>query len=226
MIRAAIVVAAVFAAGQSSETFVAALNRALARDDRQAVARMIRFPIEVTIGGVRVSLRHEAAFVEAFDAIFTPDLRALISDGAAIRDGYIQVESVGGVPRITRFASIPASAAVGVPSSARGARASPRRLTFVQHVGQVSGALAPGASDSYVIFAERNTLVTARIDGVRGRDVLLSVLDRKGRPVDARAAGVRAWTGRVPASADYRIEVVRSTGGGGSAAYLLFVRQQ
>jgi hypothetical protein len=50
-----------------------------------------------------------------------------------------------------------------------------------------------------------------RIDRVPGRAIVARIVDQKRRAaVDARAgAGARIWTGQMPASGEYRIEVER-----------------
>jgi hypothetical protein len=222
-----VIVAAVVVAQASPDRFVVDLQRAVARGDRQAVAEMVQYPITVTISGVRVSLRDPSGLVDAFDSVFTAELKNAIREGSAIREGLIGVTRVNGVPKITQIAAI-GRMREGARSRPSAARPVPRRVTFVQGVGQLSGTLGPGESESFAVFTEKNALLTIRIDGVRGREVVLRVFDaRTGKPPDARAAtAARAWTGRVPVSADYRIEVINPADHGTGIPYVLFVRRQ
>jgi hypothetical protein len=100
------------------------------------------------------------------------------------------------------------------PGTAAARPSAPMRLTFRagQRSVQWSDHIGARETDAYVLFIARAQLVEVRLDRVRGRDVVLRVLDhRTGRPVDAAAgAGARTWTGRMPAAADYRIEVART----------------
>src|SRR3954466_4534942 len=142
-------VATVFAtalllAATSAEALLAELQRAIARDDRQAVAALIRYPITVATMGVRIPIRDAAALVQSYEAVFTPELKAAIADRSAVRSGLIQIVPVEGVfkvselrPPVTGRAAPAASAATAKP------QAGPRRLTFaaVQQIAQFSGTV-------------------------------------------------------------------------------------
>lgn len=211
---------ALLVAGQASGDVAAALQQAIARDDRGAVSALIRYPIVVTSGDVRIPIADAAALAQSYDAVFTPELKAAIRDGSAVRDGLVRVATVGGAQKIAGITLPPAR-----PSRASG----PARIVpgTQQRPAQRSGSLAPGGSDQYVVYVEKGRLLDARIERVRGREVVLRVLDAKtDRPVDARAgAGNRVWTGRVPESTDYRIEVTRQPHAGGEVLpYVLAVR--
>jgi hypothetical protein len=54
------------------------------------------------------------------------------------------------------------------------------------------------------------------VDRVRGRDIVARVFDAATKTsVDARGqAGARVWTGRVPATGDYLIDVLRTAPAG------------
>ena len=55
---------ALAAQAQSLPQFVAALQRAVARNDRGAVANMVRYPIEVNAGAVQIPISDAATFVK------------------------------------------------------------------------------------------------------------------------------------------------------------------
>src|SRR5687768_1810515 len=61
------------------EPFLRELQRAVAADNRQAVAALVEYPITVFIGGVRVPMRDAAALTEHYDQIFTPELKRIIA---------------------------------------------------------------------------------------------------------------------------------------------------
>jgi hypothetical protein len=218
-------------AGTAGDALLTELQRAISRDDRQAVAALIQYPITVATAGLRIPIRDAAALVESYDAVFTPELKAAIRDGSAIRGGLIQVTSVQGVAKITGIAAPSGSQPAGdAAPSPRPAPRGPRRVTFgIVEVAQLSGSLSAGRSEAFVVSVEKGRLLEARIDGIRGNDVVLKIRDAKtGKPLDAKAAaGARTWIGRVPESADYRIDVTRVAQQGGELLpYVLVVRRR
>jgi hypothetical protein len=224
----ALLTTAILLAAPTADALLAELQRAVARDDRPAVAAMIRYPITIAASGMRIPITDSAALVRSYDAVFTPEIKAAIRDGSAIRDKLIQVTSVGGEFKISNVAFRAGSTSGG---TTRPAASAPRRLTFgtAPQLAQGTGALAPGGSDAFVAYVEKGKLLEARIDRVRDRDVVLRVLDAKtGKPVDEKAAtGARTWIGRVPESGDYRIDVTRpAQTGGPSLPFLLVVRKR
>ena len=216
--------------------FLRQLQRAVARDDRQAVAERIQYPLIVFAGGVRIPIADAAALVQTYDVVFSPALKAVLAQASLLTRGrtapkypvtvaagvvfigdVIHIQLVGGALKVTRISApleAPSAAVTDLPSvQSRGAGNSrePRRLTLQVGQTRLSGALAPGARDAYVVSAMKNQLLEVRIDGVSGRDIVARIVNTKSRaPLDARARdGVRTWSGRVPEEADYRIDVVR-----------------
>jgi hypothetical protein len=78
-------------------------------------------------------------------------------------------------------------------------------------MAQAIGTLAAGEARSYVVWGGQGQMLDVRVDGVRGREIIVRVVNaRTGTPVDARAGeGVRRWAGRLSAAADYRIDLTR-----------------
>jgi hypothetical protein len=212
-----------------AESFLGQLQRAVDHRDRRAVAAMIRYPITVLVQGWRVPVRDAAALVTSYDLFFTPEMRCLIvqsglprageapptnpirlaTDGMSIGDGRIWAQRRGDTFQITRLI-IPPSAQTRFVAQA------PRRVVFSgsapgQRPAQFSGVLAGDAVESFVVSATKGQLLQASINGFRGSDATVRVFDQKtGGPIEARTPdGVRTWRGVVPASADYRIDVVR-----------------
>jgi len=222
---------------ETPERFVAELRRALAADDRQAVASLVQFPANVWAGGFRLPMPDAQALLAQYDAIFTSGMKTILASGVVERrapdvltlgGGAIEAAQVDGRLRITRISVLTAprevdgataSSAAGAPTSAGagGAGAATRqtrRLTFRagQRSAQWADTVGARETDSYVVFIAQGQMLDVRLDRVRGRDVVVTVADAKtGKPIDAKAgAGVRTWTGRVPAAADYRIDVSRT----------------
>jgi hypothetical protein len=194
--------------------FVAGLRRAVAANDRRAVAGMVRYPIEVSAGGLQIPVPDAATFVQLYDSAFGPAVRQAVMGARVATDarapltlgGSLTISETAGGFRITGIKVLtgPQSKPPGEPIE--------RHLTFrVGQPTQVSGTLEPGGTDRYVFYAVRGAYVEARLSGVPGKTVLMRLLDAKtSTPVDARAnAGTRVWTGRVSADGSYRIEVVR-----------------
>jgi hypothetical protein len=202
--------------GTSLPQFVAALQQAVARNDRPAVAAMVRYPLTVTAGGLQIPVADAKTFVSVYDTVMNSAVRQVITRGRVpaghpAGDGItfenaVTIAPAGGGFRITGL-SVPAA-----PRSTSPGEPIERQLTFrVGQPTQVSGTLAPGGRDRFVFYAVRGALVDARLSGIPGRSVLLRVVEAgSGKAVDARAdAGSRVWTGRVSADGSYRIEVVR-----------------
>ena len=221
MVIARIAAAVLVVAGQPGGDLLSDLQQAVARDDREAVAALIRYPIVVTAGEVRIPIANAAALVDGYDAVFTPELKEAIRSGTAVRDRLIRVSDGPGAARI---------AAITLPA-ARAASGDPARVVpgSTARPAQLSGALEPGGTDVYVAYVDKGRLLDVRILRVRGRDVVLRVLHGKtGAPVGSQpAAGSRVWIGRVPESADYAIEVRRTARGADAALpYVLVVTRR
>lgn len=256
--RAIAIVLATSAASHATQTapldrqavvqFVRDLHDRIGRDDRQAVAARVRYPLTVLAGGVRIPIADAAAFVTSYEIVLTPALKALVANAASgrssprgaltttaefatIGDDAVRIERVDGALKITRI-TVPLGAAAAPAPADRGERApvrTPQRLYL--GVGQLrrAGALAAGARDTYVISAAKNQFLDVRITGVAGRAIVARLTNiRTGTPVDARAQeGVRTWAGRLPDEGDYRIDVVRlDAGGGPRLSYVLTVVKQ
>lgn len=216
-------------AGQSMAQFVAALQQAVSRNDKRAVAGMVRYPLEVRAGSLQIPVSDANAFAKLYESLITPGMKSVIararvpaageksvnattgSGGAMTFEGALTIAPAGGGFRITQL-TVPAS-----PQSSSPGVAVARQLTFrVGTPTQVSGTLTPGGKDIYEFHGEQGVFIDARLSGIPGRSVLLRIVDNKsGKPVDARAdTGTRVWTGRLTAASQYRIEVVRQPDSG------------
>jgi hypothetical protein len=205
------------------DAFYLELERALARNDRRAVASLMVYPLNVTAAGVRLPISDEASLLKHYDAIFTPAFTAAVAN-PTLRDRVVTVMAVQGATKVIeiRVPVVPLSDDSSQPqASARGAsrggapRAAarqPERIVFRTGggTGQFAGMLRPAATDSYVFGAVKGQFLEVRVERVRARDIVARVLDAKSVALDPRAAeGARVWTGRVPADGDYRIDIVR-----------------
>jgi hypothetical protein len=205
---------------RSAERFLAALQAASDRNDRAAIAAMVQYPIRVLVSGWIVPVVDRATFIKSFDAFFTEEIKDLIAMAAtthrAVNPG--DVISLGnGALRAMRLNDRFRIIGIAVPLPSRKVRGARRATTVVSfRTGEsraaFTGTLAAGEHERYVVRASRNELLDVRVDGVRGREIVARVFDAAtGTAIDARAhEGTRVWTGRIPASGDYLIDVVRT----------------
>jgi len=221
---------ALLAGATSADALLKELERAIGRDDRQAVVALVQYPMTVDVAAVRIPIRDATALLQTFDAVFTPELKDAIRDRSAIRDGLIEVASAQGLVKITGISVPNPSRAAGGATLRGPTPRGPRRVVFTTvEVAQLSGSLPPGRSDAFVVRVEKGRVLEARIDGISGRDIVLKVAEAITRtPLDGKAAaGARLWVGRVPETADYRIEVTRLAKHGGELLpYILVVRRR
>jgi hypothetical protein len=65
------------------ETFFASLEQAVASDNRRKVASLIAYPLTVDVAGEPLTIRDEADFVRAYDAVVTNAVKQAIADADA-----------------------------------------------------------------------------------------------------------------------------------------------
>jgi hypothetical protein len=207
------------------ETFLGRLQSSIEGRDRRAVAAMVEYPITVLVSGLQVPIRDAATMVKTYDAVFTPDMENLIaqsgvprsgqpppayavkttSDGMTI-GGFLWIQRVGSSFKITRITVPPAS-------SIRTVRHDLTRVSFPNGItSQLSGILARRDEvRSYLVRGQQGQALQVTITGFRGRDAVLRVLDAQKHVVVASTrSNDRLWSGALPATADYRIDVVRT----------------
>ena len=102
---------AVTAAGQgaildprSVAIFVRELQQAVARDDRGVVSALVRYPLTVFAGGVRIPISDAASLRQNYDVVFSPALKALIAQAAV--SGRASSGSIASVNIAADFATI------------------------------------------------------------------------------------------------------------------------
>ena len=60
--------------------FLTALQKAVADEDKKAVAGMVSYPFKTKVGGEDKTFEKEAALVKAYDEVFTPKIQLAIRD--------------------------------------------------------------------------------------------------------------------------------------------------
>jgi hypothetical protein len=204
---------------QRAASFVTALSQAMARQDRAAVADMVRIPLSATAGGIGIPVGSRAELLKIYDGLFTAELRCLVDEAAAkgaaalrvdsggvtIGSGNIHASDVGGAFKITSI-NVPAATGVAAPPNP-----APRRVTIRRGDVQYSGRLYGDGVDTYVISARKGDVVQARIEKFPGRSAAVRVVEQKtGKAIEQPGSPApRLWTGTIQQPGDYRIEVVR-----------------
>jgi len=205
------------------DAFLLELQRAIAADERDAVAAMMRYPITMSIGGLRVPFGDTASVLDRYDDIFNPPLRDAIARASAATylGAGIVIEPAGGrlritsivVPHFTDGHNASTAAPVDASRSAAARKQEPRRVAI--RVGprptQVPGLLARGATDSIILFLPKGKLAAIRLERVpAGAAVVRVVHATTGAPLSARVStDGRFVSGRPAEDGDYRVDVQR-----------------
>lgn len=207
-------------------TFLSELRQAVDHHHRRRVAAMFQYPVTVFTSGLRIPVRDPESLIQMYDLFFTPEVRCLIDQSGFARSGdtlpkyLIQTAgdgmSLGGALWVQRSGAQFKIVRMNLPASSapsRSVRHAPRRVLFFdpRYPAQFSGTLIREEQESYVVSARKGQILQARIDGFPHRDAIMHIVNqRSGTFVDARARdGTRTWTGVVPETTDYRINVVR-----------------
>ncbi len=193
-------------------TFLSHLNTAVRRDDRAAVASLIKFPIIVSMAGVRLPFPNAAALLDRYDDIFTPEMRGAIDRVdpnvlvITLEAGRYLLTSITVPPHESDIASASPANAIAAQKPRRiGVRAGPRPTQF-------AGALAPGATDVYLLFVPKGQRLEVRLERVRRAAIVRVHQTRTHAPLNPRTPnGALVVSGRSPADGDYRIEVAHAT---------------
>lgn len=95
-----------FGAHAPYQSFFSALQVAMAADDRQAVARMVDYPLRTRIDGKAVTIKDTSQFVARYDSLVTAKLKRAVAEqayaklfanaqGVSIGDGVVWFSGVG-----------------------------------------------------------------------------------------------------------------------------------
>jgi len=198
--------------------FVSALAQAMSRGDRAAVAEMVRYPLNASVGGIGIPIASRAELISAYGSIFTAEVRCLVDDSVAKGSSALSIDAggvtfgnrrihageVAGALKITSI-DVPPVTGVGAPPNPPDRRVTRRGVT------QYSGRLYGDGVDTYIISASRGDVVQARIEQFPGRSAAVRVVEQKtGKSLDRPGASApRFWSGTIQESGDYRVEVVR-----------------
>ena len=208
--------------GTSAESragaFVSALAQAMSRGDRGAVAEMVRYPLNASVGGIGIPVAGRAELLKVYGSVFTAELRCLVDDsvakgssaikvdagGVTFANGRIHAGEVGGVFKIASI-DVPPVTGVAAPPNPPARRVTRRGVT------QYSGRLYGDGVDTYIFSGHAGDVVQARIEQFPGRSAAVRVVEEKtGKSLDRPGAPApRVWSGTILEPGDYRVEVVR-----------------
>jgi hypothetical protein len=161
---------------RSAAAFLRDLQGRVARDDRAAVASLIRYPLTVLAGGVRIPMTDNASLLQSYDVVFSPALKALIAEAAipvvgrpaprtpvivtahlvTIGLDAVRIEPIGGELRITRI-TMPAAAPSPESGGAVGRPAVRRSGWCWMWVRSAVLARSPAASATSICCPQRKT---------------------------------------------------------------------
>jgi hypothetical protein len=194
---------------------------------------MFRYPARVIVSGFPIPVQDEAALIKMYDMFFTREMRCLLErgpnrdvestaggDSAAVlmlADGHIIAERSPAGYKVTRMTVIGQPAAITKEKDA--VRADLRLGGQWQRAGRLDG----DDRDTYRVALTMGTQVRFVLEGFRGLDAALRVTDAANRSLTGADAR-RAWSGTVPTSGDYRVEVLRRAAYCGAAVkYVLTI---
>lgn len=189
---------------------------------------MFRYPLRVNapVLPLPIPLNNASSTLQMYELLFTPEMRCaiemaqipqdgrpqpkyplIISEGVLnLGQGLIVAERGAGAFKITRMTLIgsPAGRTPGAPVVS-----AEIDLRFKGMIRQVAGNLAGDAFDRFTVSLTQGSLLQARLERFKGLDAVLRVLDGQGHSIFPREDGKRIWAAPVPASGQYRVEVVR-----------------
>ena len=189
---------------RQTEAFLGELKRAIRSDDRKTIASMVHYPITITIDGLRLPFLDPASLLERYETIFTPALEESLHT-------RVVVGHVGGRLGMTAIVVPRGTEAAANAASVTAAPALPRRIAIVigPRPTRVSGALAGGGTDTYLVSVPKGKLLEVRLERVQEGAAVIHVRhDRTRAPLNPKVTdGARFVRGFAIESADYRIDV-------------------
>ncbi len=202
---------AITTAAEDAAAFRTALVKALRTRDTRAVDLLFAFPVRLTqAGGEPINVTSQSGF--PILGVFWPDTVCAIENGAVQDDGQVvrigkdlvvAQRAEGGALRVTAF-------------KVSGGYYEPRKqpvasldLRFHGAKRQAAGNLEFDEVDVYDVMLTKNITLQGTLERFPGNKAVIRVKDAKGKPVNAAADGRRSWTGTIPESGNYRVEVVR-----------------
>lgn len=216
-----LIVSAVIAVrAQDRSAIIGAFQQALNAGDRDAVMRLLHYPLAVSFDGVRVPFATPASVIERYDEIFTRELRGQINDAitTGIVAGELKITAIR-VPRSEAPTTPEGEPAPAIPRTPRriAVRAGPRP-------SRIAGLLAAGSVDSFLLHVQKGQFVQVSIERGRAEARIRMVHAASGVPLNPKLSdNAVAAAGRASEGGDYRIDV-RHTGPGNEALpYLLVV---
>jgi len=212
--------------------FTQRLLSAMAHRDVDALGAMFKFPASVRAGGITLPIGSTAALAKAFDTVFTPELGCALEkdtgsgartadavrkegDAVTLGQGAVHLQPSGDSFVIVRIDE-PAGAAPPAP------RAKPRPVDLPSGQVQMSGTLAAGGADRFIVSTRQGDVLQARVERFQGRAIGVRVLDaRTGKVLSTGLDTARVVSATAQQPADLAVEVTRLTFCEPAVSYLL-----
>jgi hypothetical protein len=208
---------------KEASDFLAALQAAVAQDNRGQVADMVAFPLDVNVSGARVTVPSKQEFIDSYTEIIDPQVKAAILaqtadglfvnyQGVMIGRGEVWFGAVGSAPSYqVKIIAInngmllpPAGEATPAPTP------TPVRLSFEPGgtSASVEGTIPAGGTIDYVINAMAGQMMMIDIMSPN-MDVSLTVYGAQDETTLIHATSGDVNSNVVlPATQDYILEVV------------------
>ena len=209
---------------RNERAFATELQRAFRTGDRQAVARLVRFPARVSVAQrpFPIYIKDRDAFEQMYDMVFTPNLRCAIVDSrepvageprpkyalllasgvVSLASGRVIAERTQGHYQITRLTSF------GDTSTSLG---KPRPVTFEngKHTVERGGRVPELGTDAYVVVARAGDRLRAAISSYPAGTLWLRVSRNGSEKFLDGGKGDSVWEARLAEDGEYLVEVVR-----------------
>ncbi len=203
---------------KEASDFLTALQAAVAQDNRGQVADMVAFPLEVNVGGARVTVPSKQEFVDSYAQIIDPGVKAAIQaqtvdglfvnwQGVMIGQGEVWFGGVGSAPYQVKIIAI--NNGMAPPSAGRPEMV---RLSFEPGgtSASVEGSIQAGGTIDYVLNATAGQLMMIDIMSPN-QDVSLSIYGAQDKKQLIRlTSGDVNSSVVVPTTQDYILEVMSS----------------
>jgi hypothetical protein len=209
-----------------AQAFLTQLQHAVDTGDRPGVARLFRYPSTVLASGFNIPVANTQELLRMYELVFNSEMRCAIvesgiaragaprpkhpvsvqPDGVSLANGLVWAQKSGTQYRISRV-SVPAAASYSHVTE-------PRRVRFPPNQrGEKSieyyNWLQRDDVDSYLLAGRKGQLLQVRIEGFEGGDATVRVTEAGSPPGTSMREAVRTWSDYLPATSDYRIEVIR-----------------
>lgn len=209
-----------------AQAFLDQLQHAVDSGDRPGVARLFRYPSTVLASGFNIPVASTQELLRMYELVFNSEMRCAIvesgiaragaprpkhpvsvqPDGLTIAGGLVWAQKSGTQYRVSRV-RVPAAVSYSHVSEPRRVRFPPNQRG--EKSVQYYNWLQRDDMDPYILTGRKGQFLQTRIEGFQGGDATLRVIEAGSPAGTTSRDSVRTWSGYLPATSEYRIEVVR-----------------